>query len=191
MQVHTAKTLDDVRDVKEFQGDSLWRRATSFLAAAASDPFADHLRWFSDDGRPVACVQVFLHHYPKIERTIQKHDYEKDLCNCSQFEIVIVAVEHGKAVGFGSLEGNTVTALYVRSTHRGKGIGRALHTMLEAEAIKNGEKSLEVEAFQNAVGFYCAIGYTQTSEKVWYLGETPIPNVMLSKSVEHGNVRQG
>jgi len=35
-----------------------------FLAAAVGDPFADHLRWLSDAGQPVASVQVSLHHYP-------------------------------------------------------------------------------------------------------------------------------
>lgn len=63
MQVHIAKTIEDVRDVKELAEQETWAHARGFLAGAPTDPFADHLRWLEDDGRPVACVQVFLHQY--------------------------------------------------------------------------------------------------------------------------------
>ena len=63
MQTHTARTLDDIQHVKEFE-DKTWDHARRFLAAAATNPFADHLRWTEEDGRLVACVQVFLHQYP-------------------------------------------------------------------------------------------------------------------------------
>ena len=64
MQVRVAKTLDDVRGVEELARGETWDHAREFLAAAPGDPFADHLRWLEEDGRPVACVQVFLHQYP-------------------------------------------------------------------------------------------------------------------------------
>ena len=64
MQVHIAKTLDDIRDVKELRAGEAWNHARKFLASAPDDPFADHLRWVEEDGCPICCVQVFLHHYP-------------------------------------------------------------------------------------------------------------------------------
>jgi len=63
MQIRIAKTLDDVRDVTELTEDKGWEHARKFLAAAPANPFADHLRWMEEDGRPIACVQVFLHQY--------------------------------------------------------------------------------------------------------------------------------
>ena len=64
METHTARTLDEGRDVAEFLDDKTWEHAREFLRAAPADPFADHLRWMEEGGRPVACVQVFLHRYP-------------------------------------------------------------------------------------------------------------------------------
>lgn len=64
MQIHEAKTLEDIGNVDELQQDKTWEHARKFLAAAPGNPFADHLRWMEEDGRPVACVQVFLHQYP-------------------------------------------------------------------------------------------------------------------------------
>jgi GNAT superfamily N-acetyltransferase len=64
MQIHTATTLEDVRQIDEFLEDATWDHARGFLEAAAGGPHADHLRWMEEDGQPVACVQVFLHRYP-------------------------------------------------------------------------------------------------------------------------------
>ena len=64
MQVHTAHTTEDIRHVTELMEGDTWAHARKFLAAAPHDPFADHLRWLSEDGHPIACVQVFLHQYP-------------------------------------------------------------------------------------------------------------------------------
>ena len=64
MQVHTAHTTEDIRHVTELMEGDTWAHARKFLASAPHDPFADHLRWLSEDGRPIACVQVFLHQYP-------------------------------------------------------------------------------------------------------------------------------
>jgi len=64
MQVHVARTLDDIRHVKELMAGDTWGHARTFLSEASADPLADHLRWFEEGGRPVSCVQIFLHQYP-------------------------------------------------------------------------------------------------------------------------------
>ncbi len=63
MRVHIAESFEDIRDVEELAGSETWAHARRFLDALPDDPFADHLRWMEEDGRPVACVQVFLHKY--------------------------------------------------------------------------------------------------------------------------------
>jgi len=64
MRIHIARTLEDIQNVKELAEDETWKHARRFLGRAPKNPFADHLRWLEDDGRPVACVQVFSHQYP-------------------------------------------------------------------------------------------------------------------------------
>ncbi len=64
MRTHVARTLADVENIKEFVEGKTCAHARRFLAGAPENPFADHLRWLEDDGRPVACVQVFVHQYP-------------------------------------------------------------------------------------------------------------------------------
>ena len=63
MQTHIARILEDIKDIEQFNEGDTWKHAREFLSAAREDPFADHLRWWSVEGRPVACVQVFLHRY--------------------------------------------------------------------------------------------------------------------------------
>ena len=64
MQIHIATTIDDLSDVPELGEGKTWDHARKFLEQVGVNPFADHLRWLEDQGRPVACVQVFLHRYP-------------------------------------------------------------------------------------------------------------------------------
>jgi GNAT superfamily N-acetyltransferase len=64
LQIHIARTLDDIQDVEALARGKTWDHAREFLRKMGDDPFADHLRWLEDDGRPVACVQIFLHQYP-------------------------------------------------------------------------------------------------------------------------------
>jgi len=64
MAIHIAKSIDEVQAVKELAKDEVWSHARRFLEHARNHPFADHLLWLEEDGRPVACVQVFLHQYP-------------------------------------------------------------------------------------------------------------------------------
>ena len=70
MQIHIAKTIDDVARAPELAESETWGHARNFLKRVGKDPFADHLRWLEDDGRPVACVQIFLHQYPIGRATV-------------------------------------------------------------------------------------------------------------------------
>ena len=51
MRIHTARRPEDLKAFPEFAGD-VWHHAREFLEKAASDPFADHLQWLEDGGRP-------------------------------------------------------------------------------------------------------------------------------------------
>jgi len=64
MRTHIAKSIEDFQNIRELAEGETWKHARRFLERAPQNPFADHLRWLEDDGRPVACVQVFVHQYP-------------------------------------------------------------------------------------------------------------------------------
>ena len=74
----------------------------------------------------------------------------------------IVAEEGGRVVGFLSLMGNEVAALFLDPAHHGKGLGRALMDRAVAE-----KGDLEVVVFEeNAIGraFYDRYGFRQIAE---------------------------
>ncbi|HEX6254491.1 MAG TPA: GNAT family N-acetyltransferase [Euzebyales bacterium] len=70
----------------------------------------------------------------------------------------IVYEDDGQVVGFLSLVGNEVGAIFVHPEHQGRGVGRAL--MVRARAAR---PDLELDVFEaNAIGrrFYDAYGFT-------------------------------
>jgi putative acetyltransferase len=75
-----------------------------------------------------------------------------------------VAEYDGQVIGFVSLLGNEIGAIFVDPQHQGKGLG--LQLMNKARDIKG---QLEVEVFsKNSIGreFYRKYGFTQVEEKV-------------------------
>jgi putative acetyltransferase len=75
-----------------------------------------------------------------------------------------VAVEQDRVVGFLSLMGNEVGAIFVNATYHGSGVGKSL--MDKARSL---HKELELEVFkENAVGraFYHRYGFVLLEEKV-------------------------
>ncbi|KAI1303163.1 putative acetyltransferase [Halotydeus destructor] len=52
-----------------------------------------------------------------------------------------------------------VRVVAVKPSHQGKGIGRALMTYLESQAINSGLNEIILEAREDAIEFYKAIGY--------------------------------
>jgi putative acetyltransferase len=74
-------------------------------------------------------------------------------------ELRVVAEAGRRLVGFAGLRGGEVTALFVRPSAAGRGLGARLLARIEAEARRRGVRSLELLAARGAVGFYRAHGY--------------------------------
>ena len=72
--------------------------------------------------------------------------YDEDLARAC----CLVAFEDGTVIGLGALEGCEVRRMYVHPAHQGRGIGRALHRLLETEARARGVRELHVESSLNA-----------------------------------------
>lgn len=74
-------------------------------------------------------------------------------------ERVFVAEEQEHVVGFASLHGNEVRALYLHPGWAGRGLGRQLLGALEEEARQRGERELVVRSSLNAAPFFEGQGY--------------------------------
>lgn len=66
----------------------------------------------------------------------------------------VVAERKEGPVGFATLAGQRVQAVYVRPDVQGRGVGTELLGAVEAEAEAEGVRTLTVSASLNAVGFY-------------------------------------
>lgn len=76
-----------------------------------------------------------------------------------------VAVDEGLVVGTGMLTvaSGQVDAIFVRPSHMGRGIGRAMLQFLEALADNYGLAALRLDATLNAAPFYRRCGWTGDS----------------------------
>jgi GNAT superfamily N-acetyltransferase len=74
-------------------------------------------------------------------------------------EARFVAERGGRLVGFAALRGDEATALFVRPSAAGAGVGSALLVRLEREAARRGTRRLRLDASLNAAAFYRARGY--------------------------------
>jgi ribosomal protein S18 acetylase RimI-like enzyme len=113
---------------------------------------------------------------PKIEKVLgpakrelfkAMRDYNKAATGISDYRALAVTVrEKGKVVG--GLVGETywgwmyVNVLWVAAQHRGKGHGRALLQLAEAEARKRGVRNVFLDSFSfQAPKFYAKLGYRE------------------------------
>ena len=75
---------------------------------------------------------------------------------------VVIASLGGEDIGWGSSEGDHISALYVRPSFGRRGVGRALLAELEASINRRGHAFVRLESSLNAVSFYEGLGYTQS-----------------------------
>jgi GNAT superfamily N-acetyltransferase len=82
----------------------------------------------------------------------------------------------GTLLGVARLQTNSPTTAQVRCvavapTAQGRGVGKALMAYLEDRARQRGHAELILEARENAVPFYRAIGYTTRAESYLLFGQ--------------------
>jgi len=73
--------------------------------------------------------------------------------------VIFVAQDDSQLIGFSTLDGDTIRAVYVDPGYTGRGVGRRLLAALEKEAISRNSDILRLDASLNSVGFYEAAGY--------------------------------
>jgi N-acetylglutamate synthase-like GNAT family acetyltransferase len=85
-------------------------------------------------------------------------------------------VENGEVLGVARMHESAekqgqVRCVATATAAQGKGIGKAIMAYLEKEAKQKGWTEIVLEARENAVPFYEAIGYTIVAESYLLFGE--------------------
>ena len=97
-----------------------------------------------------------------------------------------IAVKDGVVLGVARMHESAekqgqVRCVATATEAQGKGIGKAIMAYLEEKAIQKGWTEIVLEARENAVPFYQAIGYTIVAESYLLFGE--IQHYRMKKSL--------
>ncbi|MFD3409129.1 GNAT family N-acetyltransferase [Aquirufa sp. HETE-83D] len=97
-----------------------------------------------------------------------------------------IALEDTKVLGVARMHESAekqgqVRCVAIATAVQGKGIGKAIMAYLEEKAIEKGWTEIVLEARENAVPFYEAIGYTIVAESYLLFGE--IQHYRMQKSL--------
>jgi GNAT superfamily N-acetyltransferase len=100
-------------------------------------------------------------------------------------ERYVVAERAGRLVGYAALRERELTAVFVRPSAAGIGLGRELVRRIEAVAARSGATALAVDAARPAVPFYRALGFSSGRElSVPLPGGTALPARRMRKRLE-------
>jgi predicted GNAT family N-acyltransferase len=97
-----------------------------------------------------------------------------------------ITIENGEVVGVARMHESAskqgqVRCVATATKAQGKGIGKAMMAYLEEKAIEKGWTEIVLEARENAVPFYQAIGYAIVAESYLLFGE--IQHYRMQKSL--------
>lgn len=90
----------------------------------------------------------------------------------------VVAVQDGVVVGTGRLAGRTIGRMAVAEDSRRRGVGAAVLSRLEEQAVERTLHAVELHAQVHALGFYERAGYR------------PFGGVYLEAGIEHQSMRK-
>ncbi len=95
--------------------------------------------------------------------------------------IIYCAFENGKLIGTIALKKDEVLGFYVNHQIRNKGIGTALLTHLETEAIGRGIRRLRLTSTPSAEDFYRRKGFRPLKEIVVTIDGVDFPELEMDK----------
>jgi ribosomal protein S18 acetylase RimI-like enzyme len=90
-----------------------------------------------------------------------------------------VAIVNGRVVGTGSLNGQTVSSVYVHPDYQGLGIATKLMDAVESAANAQSQGTLSVQSSVTAKPFYAKRGFKIVREG--FFGEEP--TILMSKDI--------
>ena len=97
----------------------------------------------------------------------------------------LVAEEEGRLLGFGNLEpGGHLDCLYTAADSQRRGVAASLCDALEAEARRQGEELLRVEASRTARGFLSGGGLSVAAAQLVPVDGEKLENFRMAKKLE-------
>jgi ribosomal protein S18 acetylase RimI-like enzyme len=90
-----------------------------------------------------------------------------------------VAIVDGRVVGTGSLNGQTLTSVYVHPDFQGRGVATRLMDAVENAANAQSQRTLNVQSSVTAKAFYAKRGFKVVREG--HFGEEP--TILMSKDI--------
>jgi putative acetyltransferase len=94
-----------------------------------------------------------------------------------------IAENNNEIIGIGTLKGNIITAVYVKSDRVGKGVGSSILKRLENVARKGGYTELSLDSSLTAVKFYKNHGYEKVRNSVHQVGDVELSCVIMKKNL--------
>ena len=95
-----------------------------------------------------------------------------------------MAEEEGHLLGFGNLEpGGHLDCLYTAADSQRRGVAASLCDALEAEARRQGEELLQVEASRTARGFFERRGYQVAAAQLVPVDGEELENFRMAKKL--------
>lgn len=96
---------------------------------------------------------------------------------------ICVAENDNQIVGVGSLKGNEITAIYVKSDMIGKGVGSLVLAYIEKIARQKGSTELSMDSSLTAVDFYEKHGYKKVRNSCHQAGDVKLNCVVMKKEL--------
>jgi putative acetyltransferase len=105
-------------------------------------------------------------------------------------ELTLIATLQNSPVGFAALKGaDHIDMLYVHPSVAGQGVASMLCEALEKLAGSRGAKSLNVDASDNAQGFFAKRGYVAKQRNSVTVNGEWLANTTMQKTLANGGVQ--
>ena len=101
-------------------------------------------------------------------------------------EAMYVAESDGRLLGFACRSGDELRGLYVAPSAVGKGVGTALLSRIERDAMAQGVITLRLHSTVNSTAFYQRHGYVAAEPVSRMMNRVAIPCVPMSKVLSDG-----
>jgi GNAT superfamily N-acetyltransferase len=128
--------------------------------------------------------EVLIEDYPKeVIEALERFYTPEQIIDRSNHHLTLVCTLGSELVGSASLDEDRVRNVFVDVSRQRSGIGRELMGVIEERAREDGQKKLYLMAGISAVGFYEKLGYKTVRRHVRELGNTPIVEIQMDKTL--------
>jgi putative acetyltransferase len=153
---------------------------TVYFKTATVDDLPDMLQLFRD-----TILHVNLSHYTQDQVEVwanAANNLDRWIDKINE-QHVLIAHDHEKLLGFGSLRMDYIDLLYIHKDHQGEGIASSIYSILEGRAREYGMQALATDASHTARGFFEKKGFVFVATRTYIMNGVEISNCRMVKSL--------